>query len=66
MANCGRCGESGHNSRTCTGFAVYHCRGCGNTFRVNGNGGLVLGTFPDCPRCGNYVEMVESDGPLWT
>lgn len=48
MANCGNCDEEGHNVRTCTGCAVYHCRGCVHTFRVSGNGGLVLGCVPNC------------------
>jgi len=56
---CGNCGEEGHNTRTCTGYAVYHCRGCGNTFRINGNGGTIGGAYPNCPDCGSEVETVE-------
>lgn len=59
MATCGNCGEEGHNVRTCTGYAEYYCRGCGNRFRINGNGGLRFGMFPSCEDCGSHVEVVE-------
>ena len=60
MASCSNCGEEGHNTRTCTGYADYHCRYCKHDFRVTGNGGLVFGMYPSCPDCGSSYAMLDT------
>lgn len=44
-------GDSRDNS-----YRDYICTYCDNEFRVEGNGGLVLGCWPNCPECGMMAE----------
>ena len=45
---CPICGESGCNPND---YTDYTCEYCGHQWRQYGNGGLVLGCVPRCPKC---------------
>ena len=47
-AVCPVCGECGFNP---SDYADYTCKYCGHKWRQYGNGGLVLGCTPRCPKC---------------
>lgn len=33
-------------------YGDFHCPRCGHRFRRYGNGGLIAGMWPSCPKCG--------------
>lgn len=37
----------------------YICPYCNYEWRVEGNGGLVFGCWPNCPKCGTPAEERE-------
>ncbi len=47
---CPECGKLGYHSNN---YADYTCQYCGHEWRQYGNGGLVLGCTPRCPKCKN-------------
>lgn len=47
------CPICGVNGRSPKDFKDYTCNYCGHHWRVYGNGGLILGRVPRCPKCGN-------------
>lgn len=40
-------------------YMDYVCSYCNYEWRVEGNGGLVLGCWPNCPKCGTLAEEKE-------
>jgi uncharacterized Zn ribbon protein len=48
--NCGTNGADPHD------FGDFICRTCRHEFRNYGNGGLVLGMWPNCPKCGGMTD----------
>ena len=50
---CPVCGDSGHNADD---YGDFTCSHCDHSWRNYGNGGLVLGRWPSCPKCGTLAE----------
>lgn len=50
---CPRCGTNGSDPRDWGDFSCPYCR---HQWRNYGNGGLVLGMWPNCPRCGTTAD----------
>jgi hypothetical protein len=38
-------------------YRDWECWHCGHEWRIYGNGGLVLGMWPECPKCGTSAEQ---------
>ena len=50
---CPECGNSGSDPND---YGDFTCPYCGHSWRNYGNGGLVLGCWPNCPKCGTVAE----------
>jgi hypothetical protein len=50
---CPECATNGSNPSDYGDFRCPHCR---HEWRNYGNGGLVLGTWPNCPKCGTQAD----------
>jgi hypothetical protein len=51
-----------HNVRTCAlSYRDYFCPYCDHRWRVEGNGGLVLGCWPNCPKCAAEGEFIAAE-----
>jgi hypothetical protein len=48
--------QFGDNDNT---YKDYFCPTCNHEWRVEGNGGLVSGCWPNCPNCGTMAEEKE-------
>ena len=54
--------DDGDDSCNDDSYAEYVCDYCDYAWRVEGNGGLVLGCVPNCPKCGTLpLEWKCSD-----
>lgn len=49
------CPVCGTNGRDASDYADFVCPYCKHEWRNYGNGGLVLGTWPNCPQCGTQA-----------
>lgn len=52
---CPDCGEPGSSPDD---YGDFECMDCGHRFRRYGNGGLIFGCMPKCPKCGGYTNEV--------
>lgn len=50
---CPTCGTPGSDPND---YGDFFCRKCGYEWRNYGNGGLVLGCWPNCPKCGTMAD----------
>ena len=53
---CPICGENGCDPND---YQDFICPSCGHTWRNYGNGGLVLGCWPNCPKCGTMAQEAQ-------
>jgi hypothetical protein len=50
---CPKCGMPGSDAND---YGDFVCPYCGYKWRNYGNGGLVLGCWPNCPKCGTMAD----------
>lgn len=50
------CPDCGTNGCDPSDYGDFSCPYCGNQWRKYGNGGLVLGLWPNCPKCGTTAD----------
>jgi DNA-directed RNA polymerase subunit RPC12/RpoP len=50
------CPICGDNGRDPSDYGDFICPYCGHKWRNYGNGGLVLGMWPNCPKCGTQAS----------
>ena len=50
---CPICGSTGRDPND---YGDFVCPYCGHAWRNYGNGGLVLGCWPNCPNCGTMAN----------
>lgn len=50
------CPECGTNGCDPNDYKDYRCPYCGKEWRQYGDGGLVMGCWPNCPRCGTLAD----------
>jgi hypothetical protein len=50
---CPECGENGNDP---SDYGDFSCPLCFHKWRNFGNGGLILGMWPNCPKCGMTAD----------
>ena len=50
------CPICGDNGRDPNDYSDFVCPYCDHKWRSYGNGGLILGCWPNCPKCGTQAD----------